>query len=892
MIEFSFGQGQHDTQPQQVQAPDFAAFCEGLEQQIRAIDVVMDNDEQYAQAKEEISWIAAAFDGGKRVDQFAKPRAWLGIDIDKCTHAQYISVKRKLRQYDALLYTTLGDRRKGEDDRRFRIIFNLSRATERHEIKHYGPLVAKLIFSGEVDTKVWNPGRIFYLSGAEAEVVRARGNVIDLQQFPDAPEPTILTRPDIELDIDASSVTDWLEQFGAAWAPHLNGYKFEHPNPIDYTSPSGMDDFLVQMPRDGSYDMIRVEMLHDSDQRKGWRLALESAGCGALAELIDQHNKQAAQALHAATSVPAGTTPYEWKKKTHEEAVQHGNDYEAERAACGILNDKEWFADDNGRIASRADTPLAHLPKEYSKLRVLGLQMLQAKKKEAEANQLEEDAREEARQNAELEALEHTPNSYINLMAHHPLAKYALDVSRATQMPVDTTLLVGLGVISAVCSLAYTVKAHYGKWLPVGLYVLAEQPPGARKSAVLSAYSSTMMRELAMLNKTRRAARAKALEPLDENAKQPTKEQKEHAATLPRPVVSFPMTDASAEALESKTMAPNNGLFCIMTDEKRGIDQLFSNGSQGPKNFAPLLAGYDGGRISSARITREGFEGVAHGSVIAFAQDGLIAQVLENGNSTGIAERFIFIQEESLIGKRQRQSSKDRSYFRRDYDAFVQYVLLTQLPHSTRISDEGKGFKGVDLTPHADLIDDYLYGEVEEQMGPGGVYHGGLVGGMAAKQATLIAKLAAVLHIYRHGCKGGLVVTVQETPDGDKLHTVDTESSEHPGIPEVVGVEDVKIAIDLARAILGGNYRAMQSLGMAGQHAITDGVIQFLTDAPNYACDMETAMRKLRHRSPFKKAGRPAAMTEIKEILEDLVKNGVVNADRDGARIRTIRLKR
>lgn len=895
MIHFSLGQGKLDTQPTQLVAPSFDDFCAGLQQQIAAIDAVMEDEEQYEQAKNEIYWISAAFIDGKREKVLAQPRAWLGLDVDKCSHAQYIALRRKLRGYDAFLYTSLGDRIKGEDDRRCRIILNLNRPTEPHEIKHYGPLIARELFAGDVDQKVWDPNRIFYLTGSHAETMRTKGKVVDLSAYPPAPPPVVVERPDIELDISADGVVEWLEEFGALWVPHLNGYKFENPNPVDYTSPSGMDDFLIQLPKDGNYDMIRVEMLHDSDERKGWRLALEKAGCGRLVELIDQHNKDAARELHTALSVPAGTTSYEWKKKAEvieEEMSADLSEFEQERARCGILNDKDWLADDEGRLYSRFDTPVQQMPKMYNQLRILGLKMIQAKKKAEVAREAAAVMEEEEAEEIAQEALEHKPNSFLNIMAHHPLAKYAQDVARSTQMPVDTTLLVGLGVVSAICSLAFTVKAHYGKWIPVGLYVLAEQPPGARKSAVLSAFSGTMMAELAMLNRTRRAARAKALEPLDETAKGPTKEQKDYASTLARPIVSFPMTDATAEALESKTMAPNHGLFCIMTDEKRGIDQMFSSGNQGPKNFAPLLAGYDGGRISSSRVTREGFEGIAHGSVIAFAQDGLISQVLENGNNTGVAERFIFIQEASLLGTRQRQTSKDRFYNRREYDSFVQFLMLTQLPEFTRMSSDGKGFKGVDLSEHAELIDDYLYDELEPQIGPGGLYHGGLAGGMAAKQATLIAKLAAILHIYRHACKGGLVVTEQTTPEGDMLHTVDQESSTHLGIPETVGIEDVKIAIDLARAILAANYDTMRALGLAGDNALVNAVLEYLRDQPGYAFPAGSAIDKMRHRSPFKRAGKPAKASEMRDLLVAMIKAGTIDGDIDGARIKTIRLKR
>ena len=339
-------------------------------------------------------------------------------------------------------------------------------------------------------------------------------------------------------------------------------------------------------------------------------------------------------------------------------------------------------------------------------------------------------------------------------------------------------------------------------------------------------------------------------------------------------------------------MLPNNGLFSIISDEKRGMEQMFSNnGHQGPKNFAPLLAGYDGGRISSSRVTREGFEGIAHGSVIAFAQDGLISQVLENGNNTGIAERFIFIQEATMLGKRAKPQKKSLHFDRREFNAFVQFVMLTQLPDKVVMQPNGKGHSSVDLDDHFDLINDYLYDELEPQIGPGGLYHGGLIGGMAAKQATLITKLAAVLHIYRFACKGGLVVTEQTTPDGIKVRTVDQDSSTHIGVPELIGREDVQIAIDLSRAILAGNYRAIVALGLTGKNAEAQAVLNYLRSEPKKAAPLKNALAKLRQCAPFKKGSTPAKTAFVRDTIARMVESGSIAADYDKGKIDIIRLK-
>ncbi len=70
----------------------------------------------------------------------------------------------------------------------------------------------------------------------------------------------------------------------------------------------------------------------------------------------------------------------------------------------------------------------------------------------------------------------------------HLLKKLALSISKATYLPAHTTFLAGLGVFSSIASRKYLVAYPDGTGLPIGLYVVAEQPSGTAKSRCLKTF--------------------------------------------------------------------------------------------------------------------------------------------------------------------------------------------------------------------------------------------------------------------------------------------------------------------------------------------------------------------------------------------------------------------
>jgi hypothetical protein len=64
----------------------------------------------------------------------------------------------------------------------------------------------------------------------------------------------------------------------------------------------------------------------------------------------------------------------------------------------------------------------------------------------------------------------------------HLLKRLSIDVAAATFLPVNTVFLMGLAVFSTMASWCYCVVYPNGRRLPIGLYAVAEQPPGTAKT--------------------------------------------------------------------------------------------------------------------------------------------------------------------------------------------------------------------------------------------------------------------------------------------------------------------------------------------------------------------------------------------------------------------------
>jgi hypothetical protein len=140
---------------------------------------------------------------------------------------------------------------------------------------------------------------------------------------------------------------------------------------------------------------------------------------------------------------------------------------------------------------------------------------------------------------------------------------------------------------------------------------------------------------------------------------------------------------------------------------------------------------------SSARVTRDGFEGELYGSVSVLAQDESIDTILRIGQDSGrgISERFLLIREPNLFGKRKSSSrvKADQSLV----DEFNETAKNIVLAPKTVLTFSAAAFAMVNKVTD----------ELDDKMSDGKEFSSSMIRGAAGKADKQIYKIASIMHI-------------------------------------------------------------------------------------------------------------------------------------------------
>lgn len=375
----------------------------------------------------------------------------------------------------------------------------------------------------------------------------------------------------------------------------------------------------------------------------------------------------------------------------------------------------------------------------------------------------------------------------LDLMQHIPecsFKHYVSDVARMTKVTVNTSLLVGLGIVSSVAARCRVVSYENGTGIqPLGLYVLAEHDSGTGKSYMLSTYQAPIF------------SAAKALDADWQRRKKAAEEAKEDF-TDPFPYFSFD-TDASPEGLD-KSLADTNGHFSLASSEK-GLANSISGASYGEGRTANQdlwLKGYNAEFHSSKRSQRGGYRGRVVGSVVNIAQPGLVQTILTQSNNSGAAERCLMLSEKSLLGKR-----KHGRQYRHYPDQFTQNTYNRIVEELTKHAAKNET---VDKLPNYRLSTKSwdkiaeLKDEFESNLADGGKYSTQTLRSIISKADITIMKLSANLAV------------IDECLPGE--------------IPE----KWVDAALGITRDMLNYTYHLLVELDVIGTNAFEDSVIEYL----------------------------------------------------------------
>ncbi|WP_110456052.1 DUF3987 domain-containing protein [Shewanella algidipiscicola] len=409
---------------------------------------------------------------------------------------------------------------------------------------------------------------------------------------------------------------------------------------------------------------------------------------------------------------------------------------------------------------------------------------------------------------------------------NYALVKFGAEIARFYQFPPNTAILSVLGIFSGYAGLKYCVQYPNGTRLPIGLYVVGEQPPAAAKSSVLRAATTPCLKAIQDLNQKRREVATD-----DEPAK----------------VLRILGSNTTPEALEADFTKVNDGYFSLASAEQGLSDVLLGLTSDRKADNDLLLKGFNGEWHSSSRITRQGYQGFVHGAVTLLAQPNSIDTILAKSNGTGIAERFLMVSEPTLLGKRkfgQGRPAPMNGNLRNDFDKAVTDIAswlldtnhLPAIDNLVSLEIEPKGWQAI-----ADKQQ-----EIEPLLADGAFYSHGILRGIFGKIDIQIMKIATTLHVADVLMAGG-------------------------SVGGFIPYATVKVAINVAEALATNVRYILEAKGVIGKTAECETILKMFE---NGGVKTEREIIQSRSRvAPFK------AMTgnksdAIRKALNECIERG------------------
>ena len=421
----------------------------------------------------------------------------------------------------------------------------------------------------------------------------------------------------------------------------------------------------------------------------------------------------------------------------------------------------------------------------------------------------------------------------------HIIKRLSLQIAEETDLPPSTVFLAILGVFSSVAVRKYSVLYKNNEPLPIGLYVVTEQPSGSGKSRCLK----VSQKPFYVISEEIHYGIKKSIVFL-KSKEDRTQEEEDQFKVLNARFESFQpifTTNTTAEGLE-KQLAKSNGFFSGVSSEQGLFNVLFGGAYKGDSkvnNNDVVLNGFDGGYINSSRVTRDGYCGHVAGGIVCFAQTGSTETLLNSSNGTGLSERFLMLAEPHSLGKRNHLKEVVR-----DPAIVLGYAKkcdsLKDAIESPRKFDD---LIGITISDSGFLkIKNYL-NTIEKDLADGGKFSHTSLRGAAAKVDMQVMKIAANLYLTDR--------------NGDEpLYIIDDKY--------------IDSAIAISNALLEANLKLCQNKGVMGAKAEYDAILSLFEE--NSRERKERAIIQSRSRvEPFRSfSGNKSQL--IKNTLNEMVK--------------------
>jgi len=413
------------------------------------------------------------------------------------------------------------------------------------------------------------------------------------------------------------------------------------------------------------------------------------------------------------------------------------------------------------------------------------------------------------------------------------IKKLSIQTAYACNLPESTAFLNIIGIYSSIACRKWNIQYQTGGSLPIGLYVITEQPSGVGKTRTQKIAQSPFWEIHADIKK---------------NYKEPEGASDEDKKISKNVYGGLFTTNTTPEALDN-VLHRTSGFFSCVASEQGLVDSLlglsYSDGSS--NNNDVLLSGFDAGFPSTERIGRIGYTGAVVGGICSFAQQGTVEKVLQVSNGTGISERFLMLCEPHKLGSR-------NHLMKVQYDKTLHEEYAKKCGFFKSLIKEPVEFKETNSLA-IDEVGWQLIGEyrnsIEPELADGGRFSHISIRGAAAKIDMQIMKIAANLHL---------------------LERTDDYS---PTIPNTI----VTTAINIANALLEANLALCQTKGIIGVKAEFKAIIAIYEKANIPKTERQIIQSRSRVEPFSNMTGNRSDI--IRSVVNEMVEHGLLGIQHD-----------
>lgn len=448
------------------------------------------------------------------------------------------------------------------------------------------------------------------------------------------------------------------------------------------------------------------------------------------------------------------------------------------------------------------------------------------------------------------------------------LSRWTIINSDMINFPPSTAFLHCLGSVSAALNKGFKIK-YYNKSIPANLYVITSQPPSTGKTAINDAFFSPVENAYAEESDRTQIERMQLEKSISDCESRLDKlltvkssandyeliELADKIKFMQARLEKIPkwrcnLTDTTIEAAEG-VASRQGGLYNIITDEADAINVVTGGvygNSQNKKNLSLILNAWDGGKVESARVGRDGISCHVRASISVLAQDDAVDTILSSGESgRGITQRFLLLSEPNLLGKR-KGTIYNKEVFRSTEKEYG-YMISEILKESDAVIEFSK-----DSLKYLKITKD----RIEPHMDDDGKYANSTVRGFMGKAEKHISKIAVILHCSE-----------QWGEKGDRS--------------KVVQIQTIVRASALFHELAERFLHAADYHGYTGETSEIQKLIDHITQKAEKGV-LKMSLRSLRDNikgvKPFK--GTPKLTERLKEkILPILQKRNYIVLDRD-----------